>query len=175
MTPDKAMSLAADSQESTQVEATNDPDNKLDAETLILGESPRDDEQDENSPDGVMPDDSQPISFGTPPGLFISEDPMSFEADSQQPDEAHDTGLNLDDKFVQGLSQSDELCETQNDIGVPVESAPIDSQPVDSQPDVAEGASLKNMSLMRNWLDSSQWMATATLSSVVRSLATPCS
>ena len=117
---DKAMSLSADSQAKTQGEATKVIGPDVDAETIIMGESPP---AIEDADDNLVPADSQAISCGTPPGLF--------EDDSQQPPEAHDTMSKPDgwlrlaenaDTSVQGESFKDELRETQ----------PIGSEPADS-------------------------------------------
>ena len=131
---DKAISPSADSQAKTQGEATKVIGPDVDAETIIMGESPP---AIEDADDNLVPADSQAISFGTPPGLF--------EDDSQQPPEAHDTMSKPDglwwlrlaenaDTSVQGESFKDELRETQHDTGVPAESEPTDSQPIGSEP-----------------------------------------
>jgi len=142
---EKAMLCAAESQEPTQGQATNVIGPDVDAETICLGDSPP---AHVNSPGDLVPAtetlepaDSQPISFGTPPELFVAEN------ETQQPNDTYETMSNPDefhalnaDTFVQGEIPKDELCGSQNPA-VPAESEPMDSQPIGSDPPDSPAAS----------------------------------
>lgn len=142
---EKAMLCAAESQEPTQGQATNVIGPDVDAETICLGDSPP---AHVNSPDDLVPAtetlepaDSQPISFGTPPELFVAEN------ETQQPNDTYETMSNPDelhalnaDTFVQGEIPKNELCGSQNPA-VPAESEPMDSQPIGSDPPDSPAAS----------------------------------